>query len=279
MICKTIMLEVPYEKYDCKKTGKPATLNTYILKDYPHNHVVKMRPAIIICPGGGYEHVSEREAEPIAIQFNAMGYHAFVLDYSVKKEAVYPAPMLELAKAILTVRENAEKWHIDKNKILVCGFSAGGHLAAYLGLCYEEPYLSEAFGISTDELRPDGMILSYPVITSGEYAHRESFENLLGDRYQELVESVSLEKRVTKNAPQAFLWTTMTDDAVPVENSLMLISAYRKAEVSMEAHIFPAGGHGMSLCTEETSVRPDKFDINEACQAWISLVRKWMEKF
>ncbi len=279
MICETIKLEVPYEKYECKKIGKPAVLNTYILRDYPHNHIVKMRPAVIICPGGGYEHVSEREAEPVAVQFNAMGYHAFVLNYSVKGEGIYPAPMLELAKAVLTVRENAENWHIDKNKVLVCGFSAGGHLAAYLGTCYEEDYLSEAFQVTSEALRPDGIILSYPVITSGEYAHRESFENLLGDRYQELVESVSLEKRVTKNTPKTFLWTTMTDDTVPVENSLMLISAYRKEGVSMEAHLFPAGRHGMSICTEETSVKSDKSDINEACQAWIPLVRKWMEEF
>ena len=120
------------------------------------------------------------------------------------------------------LREHAKEWHIDPHKIVVEGCSAGGHLAASLGVFWDEDFLAESQGLSASEhelLRPDGLLLCYPVITSGEFAHRGSFENLLGSRQEELGEKLSLEKQVTNKVPKTFIWHTFADQSVPVENS------------------------------------------------------------
>lgn len=275
MIHETINIDVPYEKYSCKKSGSTATLTTYILRDWLNHDIVRMRPAVLICPGGGYTHVSEREAEPVALQYNAMGFHAFVLNYSIAPDC-YPAQLLEVAKAVAIIRENADKWHINRDKIVVSGFSAGGHLAALLGVSWNKKWLAEDLNVLNEQIKVNGLLLCYPVITSGKFAHRGSFESLLGDRYSKLVDKMSIEHAVSKDTPSTFLWHTMTDETVPVENSLMFVSACHKNGVSVEAHLFPNGIHGMSLCNEETSVKPDKSDIAEECQIWIQLAGKWI---
>ena len=162
------------------------------------------RPLILLCPGGGYTRTSDREAEPMALKFLAMGYHAAVLRYSCAP-AEYPTSLKELAYSIKFLREHAKEWHIDPHKIVVEGCSAGGHLAASLGVFWDEDFLAESQGLSASEhelLRPDGLLLCYPVITSGEFAHRGSFENLLGSRQEELGEKLSLEKQVTNKVPR-----------------------------------------------------------------------------
>lgn len=276
MIHQTITLEVPYEKYNCKKSNKKATLTTYVLRDFDAHGIVRMRPAVIICPGGGYEHVSEREAEAVALQYNARGFHAFIVDYSVIPDR-YPAALMEVAKAVAIIRKNAAEWHVDTDKIIASGFSAGGHLAASLGVFWKERWLSSDLGVSNEDIKVNGLILCYPVITSGEYAHQGSMANLLGDRYGELAEKMSLEKQVTADTPKTFLWHTMSDETVPVENSLLFLNACKKAGVSMEAHLFPHGRHGLALCNEETSTSPDKSDIQEECQVWIELAGVWLK--
>ncbi|MDE5678841.1 MAG: alpha/beta hydrolase, partial [Lachnospiraceae bacterium] len=198
-----------------------ACIKTYIIEDSPE-FKIKKRPIVIVCPGGGYCYLSDREGEILALQYVAMGCHAVVLHYSIAP-AVYPAALLELASAVKLLREKAEEWHIDKDKIIVEGSSAGGHLAASYGMFWKEAFIAEELGLKASDremLRPNAMILNYPVITSGEFAHRDSFVNLLGGRYEELVEKMSLEKQVNQDTPQAFIWHTYTDGCVPVENSL-----------------------------------------------------------
>lgn len=130
--------------------------------------------------------------------------------------------------------------------------------------------------MTNEILRPAGLILCYPVITSGEYAHRGSFEALLkGQKTEEMLERVSLEKQVTEHMPPVFLWHTFTDDCVPVENSLLLIAAMRKVNVPVEFHMYPAGGHGLSTCTEQ-SMNVDGYGVQEQCQSWLPLVRTWL---
>lgn len=255
-----------------------AELYTYFLDNsaemYPH----RKRPVVVICPGGGYEMTSDREAEPIAMQFLAAGFHAALLRYSVAP-ARYPEALLQLAKAIALLRENAEKYHIDTEKVIVQGSSAGGHLAASMGVFWKKEFLAKALGTSSEMLRPNGLILSYPVITSGEKAHEGSFQNLLGEDYQkeEMRKSISLETCVTKDAPQTFLWHTATDNVVPVENSLLFFHALHKAGVSVEMHIYPVGAHGLSLANEETSSE-DGFGVQEECQSWIRLACRWLKR-
>ena len=276
MIHKSIVLEVPYEKYDCKKSDKKATLTTYVLRDFDDHGIVRMRPAIVICPGGGYEYVSEREAEAVALQYNARGFHAFIVDYSVAPD-FYPCQLMEVAKAIAIVRQHAEEWHIDINKIVVSGFSAGGHLAASLGVSWNQKWLAEDLGVSNSEIKVNGLLLCYPVITSGEYAHRGSFTCLQGERSESILEMCSLEKQVTKDTPKTFLWHTMSDETVPVENSLMFINALHQEGISVEAHLFPWGRHGLALANEETSTSPDRSDTQKECQIWIELAEAWLK--
>lgn len=169
MICETYEIHV-------NGSGGQARLNTYLIS--PSDEIAAVsRPLILICPGGGYRFVSDREAEMFALQWNAYGFHAAVLYYSVAP-AVYPTALTELGRSMQIIRENAKKWHVDADKILVEGSSAGGHLAASLGMFWKRPFLSEELGTSPDMLRPSGMILNYPVITSGVYAHEDSFRAL-----------------------------------------------------------------------------------------------------
>lgn len=254
-------------------------LVTYI-QDYYSEINVQTRPLVLICPGGAYAYTSPREAEAFAMQFLAMGCHAAVLKYSCAP-AVYPTALTELALSVKLLREHAEEWHIDK--LLVLGCSAGGHLAASLGVFWEEDFLAEAVGISAagkELLRPDGMILCYPVITSGEYAHRGSMDNLLGPdrcKAEEWLAKMSLENHVSEKTPQTFIWHTYTDGSVPVENSLLFVSALRRAGVSTEFHMYPVGGHGLGLANRLTQ-NTGNSAIQEECTTWIPLVKTWIEK-
>lgn len=262
-----------------------SKLVTYI-QEYSKDIGVDKRPLVLICPGGGYAYTSDREAEAMALQYMAMGYHAAILRYSCAP-AKYPTALLEAASAMALIRKHAEEWHVDADKIAIQGCSAGGHLAASLGMFWDEDFVAEGIGLGADEhdlIRPNGMILCYPVITSGEFAHRGSFENLLGTveegadpaYLEEMLEKMSLEKQVSEKTPKAFIWHTFEDGSVPVENSLMLVSALRKAGISTEFHMYPKGGHGLALANHLTATA-DGGAMQEECTSWIGLVHTWME--
>lgn len=258
-----------------KHSSSKAKVTTYLLEHSEEVGIVK-RPVVVVCPGGGYEFVSDREAEMIAIKLNSFGYHAVVLRYSVAPDAVYPTALTELANVVAMLRKRADEWHIDTDKILVQGFSAGGHLAASYGMFWSEPFLADAAGVPVEMLKPNGMILCYPVITSGKYAHRSSFEKLLGDRYEELVGKMSLETQVNEKTPPVFLWHTFPDDCVPVQNSLLLIDALVEKKIPVEFHLYPSGGHGLGLATKLTA-NPGGYGIEAGCETWIELLRVWLE--
>lgn len=252
----------------------PEAKLTLYIQDYSTDMFVRERPMIIICPGGGYEHLSVREGESVALQFMAMGLHAAVLRYSVAG-AAFPVQIKELAYAMKYIRSHAKEWHIREDKIIVNGSSAGGHLAACLGVFWKEEWLYKSVGAqSADEIKPDGMILSYPVITSGEFAHRGSFDRLTkGD--STLLEKLSLENQVNPDTPPAFIWHTFEDGTVPVENSLLFVSALRKYNIPTEFHMYPKGQHGLALGTELTASADGKH-MQPECASWIALAKTWI---
>ncbi len=258
-----------------------ATLTTYIC-DNQIKHAP--RAAVIVCPGGGYSVTSPREAEPIAKKFFAAGFNAYVLDYSVKEKARDFAPLIEAALAIKTVRERAEQDNTDTSRVFICGFSAGGHLAASAGTLWNIPEVRDAIGV-TDGIsaeginRPDGMILCYPVITAGEFAHKGSIHNVSGHNplTEADIEQFSLELRVDDTTPKTFIWHTFTDVAVPVENTLLFTSALARAKIPFESHIFPAGIHGLSLCNEETADGKSSNIVPHA-ECWMELAVKWINE-
>ena len=219
---------------------------------------------------------SDREAEAVALRFMSMGYHAVVLRYSVAP-ARYPAALRQLAKTVALLRENSEKWHIETDKIIVSGFSAGGHLAASLGVFWNTPELKEITGFDNEMIRPDGMILNYPVITSGEFGHQESFHNLLGEKYEELKDKMSLEYQVTEDTPKTFIWHTFEDETVLLDNTLRFVQALYKRGIPVEYHIFPQGSHGLGLASELTA-NENGSGIVRACEPWSELAGKWLNR-
>ncbi len=238
------------------------------------------KPAVIICPGGGYWQVVAREGEPVAREFDRLGCQTFVLSYSVLPDG-FPVSLLELAKAVAVVRNRAREWKVDPDRIVVCGFSAGGHLACSLGVFWNREFVWRAIEEKSGEgIRPNGMILGYPVITTGPFAHKKFTERLFahkGGPTEEDKELVSLEKQVTKDTPKAFIWQTCTDRDVPVENSLLLAMAMSRAGVNVELHIFPDGPHGLSLATGETSGGDPQFE-NPHSATWTEEAAMWLQK-
>jgi len=268
-----------YKEFEIKEKGslEGAKLTVYI-QEPSESLYIKERPLILLCPGGGYGYTSDREAEPLALSFMAKGYHTAILRYSCHP-ATYPTALLELGRSILIIREHAKEWNVKEESLVIQGCSAGGHLVASYSCMWKDGFIAEGLGASNIEaLRPNGLILCYPVITSGEFAHRDSFVKLLGDKYDELVDEMSLENRVSYSVPRTFMWHTFTDQSVPVENSLLFATALRKAGVSTELHIFPEGCHGLSLANELT-LSMQKKELAPACEPWIDMAGRWMKYY
>lgn len=228
--------------------GFVPKINAYLHEDE------NPRPCILVVPGGAYLAVAPSEGELVALKFYEMGYQTFALTYTTNflcEEPLKLQPLRDISRAVRFIRSRAVEFGVEENRLAVCGFSAGGHLSASLCVHFDDvkDETPEYAGISN---RPDAAILSYPVITSGEYAHRESFEALLGkDASQEELAYMSLEHQVTADTPPCFVWATETDESVPVENSLLFIKACREHNVPCAFHMFSHGPHGLSLANED----------------------------
>lgn len=212
------------------------------------------RPAILIIPGGGYRLVSPNEGQMIALRFFEEGYQAFVLTYSTNFMNAAPLlklPLKDASRAMRCIRKNAGEFHVIPNRIAACGFSAGAHLAGSLAVHYDDVSLQTEPDADIS-CRPDAVVLNYPVITSGEKAHRDSFTALFGSEpTQEQLDWASLEKNVTPQTSPAFLWQTFTDETVPVENSMLFTRACREQGVPCELHLYMDGPHGMGLANAD----------------------------
>ena len=261
-----------WESYTYKGEGEDGfrpTLDGYVLKSE------SPRPWVLVLPGSGYFQCSPREAEALALRFNAAGFHAFVLWYSCAPRR-HPVPLLDCARAFTIIRGSAEKWMLDPARLGMMGFSAGGHLALSEAVFYSRNFASSP-GINAAFARPGALILCYPVVSSGPFAHRGSFDNLLGlNPDPALLELLSLEKQVSGDLCPVFLWHTYTDNSVPVENSFLLASALRRAGVPLEMHIFPEGRHGLSLATHETAAGDSGF-VNMHAAQWFDLCVNWLK--
>ncbi len=241
-----------------------AVLTVYLHEAAEVMPLTLTRPLVLVIPGGGYEHVSAREGDPVALRFLAAGYHAAVLDYSVGEAAQGGRPFAEADRALAALRGRAAEWGIRPDKIAACGFSAGGHLA--LGSAVLT--LPGVHGPARQ--KPDALILCYPVVTAGRYAHRGSFVRLSGSEDPAAHLPYGLEDKIGPDTPPVFIWHTMSDGTVPVENTLLAVSALHRAGVQCEAHLFPAGAHGMSVCTAEVNA-PAPHPAH-----WFELAVEWL---
>lgn len=249
-----------------------GTLEFYPVSDSSVKDSVK--ETVLICPGGGYSFLSPREGKPVAEAFHNHGYSAVVLNYCLEREVHGTSLVEELAWAVRFLRTDLE-WKDKSQKLWVTGFSAGGHLAASLGVLWNDEKL---FAREEQLLNcPDGLILGYPVISMGAYAHERSRKRLTGDR-PELTELFSLEGRDLSHVPPVFLWNTLEDEKVPVMNSFLLAQKMILDGASVEYHLFHQGRHGMSLATAEVESEEEDLHPDAHIAHWLTLCLEWMRE-
>lgn len=297
---KTIISELYDERKD-------VTLTSYILDDSKEMLKGKKRPAVLICPGGAYLYCSDREAEPVALKFASMGYHAFVLRYSVyldeekdllewsksvvpNPKCTHPNPMRDIAKAMLHIGLHAEEWLVDMSKVIICGFSAGAHNCAMYSTYWDKPVITEFFNEDAEKFRPAASILGYP-LTDYCYMKDTLENNPIGQRLfmtsntvflgnptpdEELLQEISPVYQVSENTPPTFIWATASDELVPVQHSIRMAHMLADKGVPFELHIYEEGAHGLSLGNQTTAEA--KTHINASVQDWIEKAEKWLQK-
>jgi acetyl esterase/lipase len=280
-----------------------AKLTTYV--NIPNNK--EKRPALIICPGGGYVNTSIHEGECVALQFVPKGYQCFVLDYSTLNQnpecCQYPQPLIELAKTIELVKIKSDEWYVDNDKIFLLGFSAGGNLIANYGNGYMN--ISKTLNIADSILKPTALILCYPalnwkteiknlndykkaidmqqitgekkVINVGEELAKQANQALFKTEKPSLeqMESVSPYFHINKKTPPTFIWHTVTDDMVSVEQIYEYVVALYKNNISHELHVFKRGHHGLSLANQFSSTKIS--NVNEQVSQWVALATTWLD--
>ena len=252
--------EIPYL---LEGAETPNAFHTYLLD------TEEPLPCIVVLPGGGYSRRAPHEGAPIAEFFNSQGFHAVVVDYRVAPNR-YPAPLADAQRVIKILRYHAKEWKIAPNRIVTCGFSAGGHLCGST-LLFPDVYASDVTPDAIDAMdcTPNGGILCYPVISVSEpFGHCNSGKKLLGEeRYEREQDDFCLQKKVTATTPKAFLWHTSTDEIVNVKNSLVFGEMLRDNGIPFEMHVFPEGRHGLGLAKAYP-------DISE----WARLAANWVKR-
>lgn len=254
---KTFLMPVP---------GHPeASLEGYLLDCEITLGLETDRPAVLVCPGGGYVYCSPREGEPVALSYAARGFHAFVLRYSTAKDAAGFTPLEEVSWAIGYIRENAGQWHIAPDKIAVCGFSAGGHLALASGVLAKN--------------RPNAMILGYPAASAPNIPGADFLLKVLEGRNDVTdadAEKYDLISKITKQSPPVFLAAT-AEDMLTAYGALPVAKAYSDLGMPYELHVFQYGPHGYSLANEVSADGSEK-NLDPAFAQWLELSVQWLHK-
>lgn len=264
-----------HERIYLNENDKRVFIDTYIA-DRGNDH-----DALLVIPGGGYGKVcTDREGEPIALDFFAKGYNCFVLGYRCGTPSdVYPAHITDAGSAMIYIREHAEEFGINPKRVFAVGFSAGGHLCGSLATMYDYPEVKAVFGEKARMIRPTGVILSYPVTIARANTHEGSFRNLLGkplDQYTDAErDKFSIDTAVTSDTPPMFLWHTAEDKVVPVEGTLKLGLALSAANVNYKMSIYPYGPHGLALATKITVTQDHA--VQPLVVSWTSEADAWMQ--
>ena len=226
--------------------------------------------AVVIFPGGGYQHLSmQKEGSDVANWLAGAGVTTFVVRYRLGPRYRHPTMLGDAQRAIRTVRARAAEWSVDPRRLGVIGFSAGGHLASTTGTHFDAGNASSTDPIERASARPDFMLLIYPVITMRDsLTHAGSRRNLIGvEAAPELVRLMSNETRVSRETPPTFLVHSTDDKAVPVENSLLFYEALKRNGVQAEMHVFEHGGHGFGLAPRDPVL-----------SAWTTMCEAWMRR-
>ncbi len=270
-----------YEKKICLN-GHEAELQVNLWDNLPDFQTGKKRPLILVVPGGGYSRTSDREADPIAYSFLAMGYHTAILRYSVRPVS-WPQQLEELAWSMQYLRSKAEDWFIDPEKIAVIGFSAGGSLTAELGVHWHEPWLAEAVGAPSPEcIRPNLQMLIYAVLCSDNYPQISTVRKELPGECRISPDSDAPVRYISSLTPPTFLVHALGDPTVSPDNALFFAEALRKNKIPLEFHLYQNGSHGFALANyvtnKPTKLIPDPTLKNRpGLQTWVEQAGLWLE--
>ena len=257
-----------FERVYLDEHDKDAYLDVYVadkIKDLT-------RKAILVIPGGGYGGVcAEREGEPIAMAFMPYGYNAFVLNYPCRKKP-FPSHLIVASKAMKHIRDNAEKYNIDAQKVFAIGFSAGGHLAASLGTMWDKKEIYDEIDMPLGYNKPDGMMLIYPVLSD----HYGSMQNLFMNQTptEEELAIGNINNYVNENSAPAFIVHTSNDEIVPVKNSIAFADKLAEQGIKFELHIYPDGPHGVALGNQITRCGNEKWE-NKSIAKWVENAVFW----
>lgn len=242
-------------------------LDSVDFEPYMQAYPAGSKGAVIVLPGGGYVNRAQHEGTTFGEWFRSIGITAFVLQYRVAPNA-HPAELSDAQRAIRYVRHHADEYGIDRDKIAIMGFSAGGHLAGSASVHYDKKMYEPTDEIDSESARPDASILCYPVIDMRDFRHDGSKINLIGSRPTEnMKDFMSLHMQVTSDTPEAFIWHTSSDDGVPVANSLLYAQALSRESINFEMHIYPLGEHGLGLAPNNKYVAKWTNDLI----AWLTL--------
>lgn len=261
-------------------------LTTYVLDVYRRTEGM-VRPAVIVLPGGGYQHIGTSEGEPVALTFNQLGYNAFVLPYSVGDYSEWPNPLDEVSRAIAYVRDHAEQYQVDPNKIVLAGFSAGANLAGISATQWKAPELAARLGIPSEHMRPDLAIVCYApsaikyqdndaIEGNSEAADQVPGHTGIGKLLTDATPNVGFADYVDADTVPMFLAHTRHDELVPVINVLYAGEKMVEHDREFELHLFNYGHHGMS--TNNRISHPDDDDTEWAWQQWVPLADRWVRK-
>lgn len=242
-----------------------ATLEGFLLDCDIRLGQFDRRPAIVVCPGGGYMYCSPREAEPIALAYSARGFHTFILRYSVGWDAAGFSPLEEISWVIGHLRQNCDAWHLDPEKIVTCGFSAGGHLALSAGLLAEH--------------KPNAMILGYPAASAPNQPGMNFMLKLLEGRDTVTdadAAKYDLVSQITASAPPVFI-TATSEDLLTPHGALPIANKYSALGLPYELHIFQYGPHGFAL-GNEVSADGGIRNCDTAYAQWLELSVQWLHR-
>lgn len=279
--------------------GMPE-LDCYVQDPAIATGVEKVRPAIVICPGGAYLKCAHREGEVVAMRFAGMGYHTFVLRYhtyvtkmpsaageqpELDADSHYPLQVVDLMRAMAYVHAHAAEWRVDPDRVYAMGFSAGGHVVGSLVEHWDDPDLLAAAGASADAARPRGALLCYPMVDARlahDAAHDDSPGAALVPRAifgtdaptEQDFARLDLAKHVRPDMPRLFVWQTAEDGTLHAADTVRFVAAAMEAGVSCELHLFQKGRHGLSLADETSANAPEL--VNPAASAWPELARTWL---
>ena len=261
-----------YELYPQHNRGTAGSLTAYVLEPIQKVNPNRLFPAVLIMPGGAYQWVSAREAEPVAMRFISRGFSCFILNYSCAP-CKFPVALREAAMAMLYIRSHSEQLHVDPNKVAALGFSAGGHLCGTLGTMFDSCEVADIAEPSV--IRPDALVLCYPVSVSEGRTHEESFANLCGDDCF-LKDRLSLDHLVRRDMMPVFLWHTRTDDSVPVDGTIKLAGALANKDVPFSMHVFAYGRHGLATADELVYPTNDFPNVSDMVQDWPEIAIRFL---